>query len=114
MHSAARVRAACTHETGMRKEAPMHSHARHSGLLIAIALVILTPGPVIGQAPGRPFRQAPGQAPDLAHYGTWTINLAKTNAVNNGTASTRNATFTWIYQPEKDGIRHTIYETYPA
>jgi hypothetical protein len=53
-----------------------------------------------------------GQAPELAHYGTWKINIEKTEAANK-TPSTRAATFTWIYAPERDGIRHTVYVTYP-
>lgn len=57
-------------------------------------------------------RPALGQAPDLAHYGTWKINLKKTEAANK-TPSTRADTFTWIYAPERDGIRHTVYTSYP-
>jgi hypothetical protein len=90
-------------------------HTRIQRVVLAAAVVggALSSGWAFGQVPGKPFVHVPGQAPDLAHYGTWTINLLKTAAAN-GTLFTRGDTFTWIYQPEKDGIRHTIYETYPA
>ncbi len=91
----------------------MKHYARRCALVAAIVAMALMSARVSGQQPGKPWAQAPGQAPDLAHYGTWRINLAKTAEIN-GTRFTRGDTFTWIYAPEKDGIRHTIYETYPA
>lgn len=91
----------------------MHTCLRRIALVVAILGIVLASGQVFGQVPGKEFVQRPGQAPDLAHYGTWTINLQKTAAAN-GAVFTRGDTFTWIYAPEKDGIRHTIYETYPA
>jgi hypothetical protein len=79
----------------------MQTYARRIGLVaVILGFALFSEGLLLGQAP------------DLAHYGTWRINLAKTEAANK-TPSTRAATFTWIYAPEGDGIRHTIYTTYP-
>lgn len=83
----------------------MHKHVCRFAFIVAILAVALSGVDVYGQSTGK--------APDLAHYGTWTINLAKT-AKANGQPFTRGDTFTWIYEPEGDGIRHTIFETYPA
>lgn len=91
----------------------MMNSARRFALVAAILASALASTSVSGQQPGKPWAQAPGQAPDLAHYGTWRINLAKTAALN-GIVFARGDTFTWMYAPEKDGIRHTVYETYPA
>ena len=91
----------------------MFIYARRLALTAAVLGLVLMSGQAFSQTPGKPFTQAAGQAPDLAHYGTWTINLLKTAAIN-GAVFTRGDTFTWTYEPEKDGIRHTIYVSYPA
>lgn len=72
------------------------------GLLVMVLAIVLSQRPAEGQ----------GQAPDLAHYGWWRINLAMTMAATNQ-EFTRGDTFTWIFEPERDGIRFTVYETYP-
>jgi len=79
--------------------------SRRTALAAAVLGVALCQGSAAGQTAG--------SAPDLLHYGRWQINNAETAKLN-GRPSTRSDTFTWIYAPEKDGIRHTIYESYPA
>jgi hypothetical protein len=90
----------------------MHSDARRLVLVVAVLGVAFSRSHTFAQTAGSAAKPA-ASAPDLAHFGMWRINLAKTAAAN-GVPFTRGDTFTWIYQPEGDGIRHTIYETYPA
>jgi len=48
---------------------------------------------------------------DLPFYGRWRINVAK--STNNGSRANSD-TFTWIFKPEGDMVRHDIYDVYPA
>ena len=76
---------------------------RWTGLAVLILGCSVWLPPVLGQEE---------EAPDLAHYGAWQINLEKT-AKASERPFTRGDTFTWFLQPERNGLRFTVFETYP-
>ena len=94
---------------------------RHAcGLLVVLALG-LSGARVIGQERG-PLQftpPGPGQPPDIAFYGTFTIDMPATVAARQGqplALQTLNVSdsFTWIFTPERDGLRMAVYASYPA
>jgi len=94
---------------------------RHAcGLLVVLALG-LSGARVTGQERG-PLQftpPGPGQPPDIAFYGTFTIDMPATVAARQGqplALQTLNVSdsFTWIFTPERDGLRMAVYASYPA
>lgn len=77
---------------------------QRTGVAVLFLMVVVWQPPVPGQE---------GQAPDLAHYGAWQINHEKTAEASGGRPFTRGDTFTWFLQPERNGLRFTVFETYP-
>ena len=76
-----------------------------------------TPKPARGPLEFKP--PAPGQPPDIAFYGTWTIDMPKTVAARGGKplvlqTMTPSDSFTWTFVPEKDGMRVAVYRSCPA
>jgi hypothetical protein len=99
----------------------MRTGTRRPGIFVAILGLAFCGSPASGQGRG-PLQltpQAPGQPPDIAFYGVWTIDMPATVAARGGqplNLQTLNITdtFTWIFTPEKDGFRMAVYASYPA
>ena len=75
-----------------------------TGLAVLILGVVVWQPPVLGQE---------GEAPDLAHYGAWRINMEKTEEAMGRPFTRQGPEFTWFLQPERDGLRFTVFEKYP-
>ena len=73
-------------------------------LAVLILAVVAWQPPMLGQE---------GEAPDLAHYGAWRINMEKTGEAMGRPFTRQGPEFTWFLQPERDGLRFTVFETYP-
>ncbi len=79
-----------------------------AALIMGLGLVALNPAAIA---------QTKSTKVDLSAYaGTWKMNHEKTKMGRmgpNGKNIQRSATFTWIFTPEKDGLRMDVYNEYP-